>query len=320
MRAATRRRYGGPAVIRVDDVPVPEPGDDELLVRVHASTVGRTDCALLAATPFIMRFGTGLLRPRNHTLGTDFAGQVEAVGARVDRFQVGDRVWGLNDMGLRSHAEYLAISQHETIGAMPPHLDFEEAAACLEGAWYACSIVERAGMSPGRRVLINGATGAIGSALLQVCVARGADVTAVGNTRNLDLLRALGAHRVIDYERTDFTLDDGVYDSVFDAVGKSTFGACRHLLEPGGVYVSSDLGPGGQNLVLALVTPWVGRRRVVFPLPIDRKAFLETIHRLTSEGRFRAVIDRTVSLDGIREAYAYAASGQKTGALIVKLA
>lgn len=175
-------------------------------------------------------------------------------------------------------------------------------------------------MGQGPRVLIIGATGAIGSALLQVCVARGADVTAVGNSRNLDPLRALGATRVIDYERTDVTRDELVYDYVFDAVGKSTFGACRHLLEPGGVYVSSDLGSGGQNLVLALVTPWVGRRRVVFPLPIDRTAFLETIHRLTSEGRLRAVVDRTVSLDGIRDAYAYAASGQKTGAVVLKLA
>jgi NADPH:quinone reductase-like Zn-dependent oxidoreductase len=320
MKAARRLRYGPPAVIEVEDVPVPVPGVGELLVRVHAATISRTDCALLAGTPFPIRFGTGLRRPRRTTLGTDVAGRVEAVGAGVERFRVGDAVWGLNDMGIGSHAEWLVVAQDASIDVMPAHLDFAEAAACLEGAWYACSIAARAGLAAGGRVLINGATGAIGSALLQVCVARGATVTAVGNTRNLDLLRELGAARVIDYERADFTQDDAVYDYVFDAVGRSTFGACRRLLAPRGVYVSSEAGPGWQNLPLALITPWFGGRRVVFPLPTDRKAFLAEIHRLTSARRFRAVIDRTVTIDGVREAYEYVASGQKTGAVVLKLA
>jgi NADPH:quinone reductase-like Zn-dependent oxidoreductase len=169
-------------------------------------------------------------------------------------------------------------------------------------------------------VLINGATGAIGSSLLQLCVYHGAPVTAVGNTKNLELLRSLGASRVIDYEQSDFTQDGELYDYVFDAVGKSTFFACRHLLKPKGVYSSSELGPAAQNLPLALVTPVLAGRRVVFPVPVDRKRCFQFIRELVEEGRFRAVIDRTVTIDEIREAYAHAASGQKTGSVVLAFA
>ncbi|WP_437506899.1 NAD(P)-dependent alcohol dehydrogenase [Sorangium sp. So ce1099] len=319
MRAARRERYGPPAVIRIEDVAAPAPADDEILVRVHAATVSRTDCALLSAQPFIMRFMTGLRRPRNKTLGTDFAGRVEAIGSRVSGFAVGDAVWGIDDLGAGSHAEYLVISGDASVARMPAGPSFEEAAACIEGAWYAHSILERAGLEKDRRVLINGATGAIGSALLQMCVYRGATVTAVGNTRNLELLRSLGADRVIDYEQADFTRDDQVYDYVFDTVGKSTFGACKRLLAPRGVYVSTELGPGGQNPFLALLTPALGGKRVVFPIPTDRKAFLEVMGRLVTERQFRPVIDRTVTLDAVQEAYAYVASGKKTGNVVLKL-
>lgn len=298
---------------------VPTPADGEILVRVHAATVSRTDCALLSASPFIMRFVAGLRRPRTKTLGTDFAGRVEAIGARVRSFAVGDDVWGINDLGAGSHAEYLVISGDDSVARMPTGLSFEGAAACIEGAWYAHSIIERAALEKDRRVLINGATGAIGSALLQMSVHLGATVTAVGNTKNLELLRSLGADRVINYEQADFTRDDQVYDYVFDAVGSSTFGACKRMLTPKGVYVSSEPGPGWQNPFLAVLTPALGGKRVVFPIPIDRKAFLEVMGRLITGHHFRPVIDRTVTLDAVQEAYAYVASGQKTGSVVLKL-
>jgi NADPH:quinone reductase-like Zn-dependent oxidoreductase len=319
MKAARRARYGGPEIIRLEDVPVPKPGDDELLVRVHAATVSRTDCAVLAARPFVMRFVTGLLAPRQPTLGTDFAGVVEAVGARVREYRVGDRVWGMNDLGAGSHAEWLAIATGPSVSHMPAPLEFGEAVACIEGGWYAHSVVERVGGVNGARVLVYGATGAIGSALLQLSVLGGATVTAVGNTKNLELLRSLGAARVIDYERQDFTQDDQVYDYVFDAVGKSTFGRCRPLLGPRGVFVSSDLGPGCQNLILPLLTPALRGRRVVFALPVERGAFLGMMRQLASERRFRPVIDRTFALDDVREAYIYAGSGRKTGCVLLDM-
>lgn len=296
------------------------PGARELLVNVRAATVSRTDCALLTASPFVMRFMTGLWRPKRAILGTDFAGRVEAVGSGVTDFRVGDDVWGINDLGSGSHAEYLTISVDDAVTPMPKGVDFADAAACIEGAWYAHSILERAAFENGKRVLINGATGAIGSALLQLAVHRGARVTAVGNTKNSSLLATLGAERVIDYERSDFTKDDQVYDYVFDAVGKSTFGACKHLLVPKGAYASTELGPGAQNLFLPLLTPLFGGRRVVFPFPVEKKGFLELMGSVVADGHFRAVIDRAFSLDQIREAYTYAASGQKTGSVILDLA
>ncbi len=319
MRAARRERYGSAAVIRVEDVAVPAPAENEVLVRVHATTVNRTDCALLTARPFIMRFVAGLFKPKRKTLGIDFAGRIEAIGARVDTFQVGDAVWGINDLGASSQAEYLTFSASDSIARMPPGLSFEHAAASLEGAWYAYSLLERARFRDDSRVLINGATGGIGSALLMLCVGRGAHVTAVGNTKNLKLLESLGAEQVIDYEQTDFRRTNQVYDYVFDAVGKSTFGDCRQLLTPTGVYVSSELGPYCQNLFLALLTPLFRRRQVVFPIPIGRQTFLTALARLIAERRFSPVIDRTFTLDHVAEAYAYVASGQKTGNVVLKL-
>ncbi|MCA9660031.1 MAG: NAD(P)-dependent alcohol dehydrogenase [Myxococcales bacterium] len=320
MRAAQRLHYGPPSVIRVESLPRPEPGANELLVRVVATTVSRTDCALLSAKPFVMRFIAGLTRPKRAVLGTDFAGRVEAVGADVEGFAVGDRVFGINDMGLGTQAEYAAIPADDAVATIPDGTSFAAAAAALEGAWYAQSIVERASLRRGSRVLINGATGAIGSALLQLCVDLDARVTAVGNTKNLALLESLGAEAVIDYERDDFTKRPGPYDYVFDAVGKSTFGASRRLLAAGGVYCSTELGPGAQNLLFAATTPLFRRRRVVFPVPVDRKAFLPVLCDLLARGRLKPVIDRAYALDDVRDAYAYAGSGQKTGGVLLRLA
>lgn len=320
MRAATRHRYGPPEVIRIEQLDVPAPRAGELLVRVHAATVSRTDCALLTAEPFIMRFVTGFRRPNRATLGTDFAGRVEAVGAGVSRFAPGDDVWGIDDTGAQSHAEYLRVPASAAVAPMPAGPSHAEAAACLEGAWYAYSALERAGFRRSSKVLINGATGAIGSALLQLAVDRGARVTAVGDAKNASLLSSLGAERVLDYERTDFTRDPGEYDYVFDAVGKSTFGACKPLLGPKGVYVSTELGPGWQNPWLALLTPALGGPRVVFPIPIERERFLAAIGSLVLQRRFRPIIDRAYTLDAVREAYTYVASGRKTGSVILNLA
>ncbi len=322
MRAARCYRYGAPDVIRVEEVARPTPSDNQVLVRVHAATVSRTDCALLGARPFFMRLMTGLLGPKLKTLGTDFAGIIEAVGANVTGFTIGQKVFGINDLGAGSHAEYLVVGADSTLWPMPGDVSFEQAAASLEGGWYAYSFLRRAGsIRPGARVLINGATGGIGSALLQFCVDAGADVTAVGNTKNLELLKTLGAGAVLDYERGEFTreAETGAYDCVFDAVGRSTFGATKHLLKPNGLYSSSELGPGCQNLPLAVAGSMLRGRRVVFPLPVPKAEYLAFVRPLLEGKRFRPVIERSYTLDEIRQAYAYAASGQKTGNLVLTL-
>ncbi len=320
MRAAQCDRYGSSDVIRVEEVPIPTPAKDQIRVRVRAATVSRTDCALLAARPFILRFMTGLFRPKLKTLGTDFAGEIDAVGANIQGFAVGDRVFGINDLGIGSHAQYLVTTLNDGIAKMPEGVSFETAAASLEGGWYAYSLLRRVGnVGSGTRVLVNGATGAIGSALLQFCVHDEAIVTAVGNSKNLDLLKSLGAHEVIDYEQSDFTrvAHPVTYDGVFDTVGKSTFGASKHLLVSGGIYSSAELGPGLQNIFLAMTTPPFGGKKVVFPLPVSKGEYLANLPSFLEEGSFRPVIDRVVTLDEICDAYTYADSGKKTGNVIL---
>lgn len=323
MRAAFRSRYGGPEVLEVKEVPTPEPSAGEVLVRVHATTVNRTDCGGLWGAPFVYRFFTGLRTPKHSATGTDFAGEVAALGSGVTSFRVGDRVWGFDDNGAGTHAEYIVFRADKAIAPMPGGLDYAQAVACAEGAHYALNFLRKLPVKPGRRALVNGATGAIGSAAVQLLVERGVHVTAVCATPQVELVRSLGAERVIDRLEEDFTKDDVRYDFVLDAVGKSTFAACRPILRPGGRYVSSELGPHLQNLWLPLLSPltapFLKGKDVAFPMPVDIKRSLANMCDLVERGRFRPVIDRTYPLEQIRDAFAYVASGQKIGNVILSL-
>ena len=272
MRAAVFDRYGPPDVVCIKEVEKPAPGDNELLVKVHATTVNRTDCAYRSARQFVLRFWTGLLRPtKRPVLGTEFAGEVEAAGRSVTSFSVGDRVFGYVEGSFGAHAQYLTIPEDGSLAAIPADLTYAQAAPATEGAHYALSSLRRAKVRSGQAVLVNGATGGIGSAAVQLLAGLGVCVTAVCDPVGIELVRSLGAGKVVDYTAQDFTMDDLRYDVVFDAVGKSTFGRCRRLLKPGGIYVSSELGPFFQNAVLSLVTPLAGRSidrtKVVFPFP-----------------------------------------------------
>lgn len=318
MKAAIRTQYGSPDVLTVQEVAKPVYGDNEMLVKVYAATVNRTDCGILTGKPYVIRLFTGVSRPTHQSTGTDFAGQVEAVGRNVTAFQVGDRVWGFNDSGLQSHAQYLAVSENEAMAHIPEGITYQQAAASIEGAHYAYNFIKRVPLGGNRKVMLNGATGAIGSAALQMLKYYGAEVTAVGNTQNLDLLKSLGADRVIDYLQEDFTQDHEQYDFVFDAVGKSSFGKCERLLKSGGVYISSELGHNVENPFLAMWTPVRGGKQVRFPLPTDRKGSIVFIKKLLEEGAFRPVIDRWYPLEDIAGAYRYVLTGQKTGNVIVR--
>ena len=248
-------------------VDTPTAKDNELLVRVHATTVNRTDCGYRAAKPFFIRLFSGLLRPKASVLGNEFAGNVEAVGGDVTSFAVGDRVFGYVEGRFGAHAEYLTIPEDGSVATMPANVTFEEAAAGTEGSHYALSFIRKAKVRSGQAVLVNGATGAIGSAAVQLVKSLGAEVTAVCGTENVALVKGLGADRVIDFKAEDFTSDEQTYDVVLDAVGKSTFGRCKRLLKPGGIYLSSELGARAQNPMLALITPLFGGKRVMFADP-----------------------------------------------------
>ncbi len=324
MKAAYFKNYGSPDVIRVTETEKPVPKENELLIRVYATTVNRTDCAILRAKPFIMRLVTGLLKPRKNIPGTDFAGRIEAVGKKVSLFNVGDDVFGFDDTGLCSQAEYMTLAEDKAIMIMPDNLSYEQAAASSEGAHYAYNGINKVSLKPGDKVLINGATGAIGSAAVQLLHYSGADITAVCNTKNLELVTLIGANQTIDYSREDFTESDKKFRFIFDAVGKSTFSKCKPILEPDGIYISTDLGPWAQNIFLPATTGLMGvladrhsGKRVIFPFPSKIKRSLLKISKMTAEGKFKAVIDRSYLLEDIADAYRYVETGEKTGNVVI---
>ena len=319
MKAITYKKYGPPDVLKLKEVRKPVPKDDEVLVKVHAATVNRTDCAMLRAKPFIMRFLTGVFRPKNSILGTDFSGTVESIGSAVKTFKVKDKVFGFDDNGLSSQAEYMKISAQNAIAVMPDNLTFEEAAASIEGAHYAYNFINKVNIKKGQDIIVNGATGAIGSAMIQILKYYGANIAAVCNTKDLELVKSLGADKVIDYKKEDFTKSDLKYDFVFDAVGKSTFNKSKRLLFPGGTYISSELGPFAQNLFLALITKLIGNKKVKFPIPSNRTGSVLFIKKLIEEDYFKPVIDRTFLFEEIAEAYKYVEKGQKIGNVIIKI-
>jgi NADPH:quinone reductase-like Zn-dependent oxidoreductase len=317
MKAAVSTRYGPPDVVRIAEVDKPTAGHDELLVKVRATTVNRTDCAFRAAKPFFMRLFTGLIRPKVTVLGNEFAGEVEAVGRDVTSFHVGDRVFGYNEGPFGAHAEYMTIPEDGSVATMPASSTFEDVAPGTEGSHYALAFVRKAGIRSGQTVLVNGATGAIGSAAVQLATGLGADVTAVCDTEHVKLVKGLGAERVIDFTAQDFTKDDRTYDVVLDAVGQSSFGRCRRLLEPRGAYLSSELGPLSQNPILALTTPLFGGKKVMFPIPRHDQEMVTYFKELIESGEFKPVIDRRYRFDQIVEAYTYAETGEKIGNLVV---
>lgn len=318
MKAIIRTVYGNPEVLSIQEKDIPVPKDDELLIRVHASTVNRTDAAILSGSPWIIRLFTGLFKPKQAVPGTDFAGEVLAVGKQVTLFKTGDKVWGFDDQGLCTHAQYFTLPEKQNIAIIPDSFSYEQAAASAEGAHYAYNFINKVKLSEGQKALVNGATGAIGSAMLQFLKFHGLYVTAVCGTPHTELIKSLGADKVIDYFKEDFTKDEEKYDYVFDAVGKSTFGKCKKLLKPQGIYISSELGPGWQNPMLALITPLLpGAKKVKFPLPVNIKESLAFIGNLAQQGKFKPLIDKKYPMEKIAEAYTYVVSGQKIGNVII---
>jgi NADPH:quinone reductase-like Zn-dependent oxidoreductase len=317
MRAVVYDRYGPPEVLRLEEVERPVPKDDEVLIKVHATAVNRADTAQRSAEYFISRFITGLLRPKRKIPGTELAGEVEAVGPAVTEFKVGDHVFGVSASTAGAHAEFVCLPESAPLAPKPTGMTFEEAAAVCDGAILALSYLRRVDLQKRRKILIYGASGSIGTAGVQLAKYFDADVTAVCNTRNVELVRGLGADRVIDYTQEDFTKSGERYDVVFDAVGKLSFKRCKGSLKPGGSYGSTDLGPYWQNPFLALWTSRIGEKKVLFPIPRYRKQDVLFVKELVEAGTYRAVIDRRYPLEDVVEASRYVETGQKTGNVVL---
>lgn len=315
MRAVVHDRYGPPEVLHIEEVERPIPKDDEVLIRIHATTVNRSDCALRAAEPFFSRFLTGIRRPRQRILGSEFAGVVEVAGPSVTEFNIGDRVFGMKPWKFGAHAEYIAVQGSGPLALMPEGTPFEEAAAVCDGAILALNCLRPGKVRTGQSVLVYGASGSMGTAGVQLAAAFGAHVTAVCTTRNFDLLRSLGADGVIDYTQEDFTKNGRTYDVIFDAVGKQSFAGCKASLKPSGVYLPTD---GLRNLALAAWTSRIGDRKVVFDLPPKfMKKDVLFLKGLMEAGKYRAVIDRRYPLEQVVEATKYVELHQKVGNVVL---
>ena len=314
MRAVVHDRYGRPDVLRLADVERPVPSDNEVLVRIHATTVTRTDCHIRAARPFLWRFFAGFLRPKRKILGLELAGEVEAVGAAVTEFAVGDRVFGLSAGKFGAHAEFICMRESGPMAHMPAGLSFEEAAAICDGAAQGLAALRRGGVEKNTRIVVYGASGSCGTAAVQLARYFDAHVTAVCNTKNVELVRSLGADEVVDYMQDDFTKNGETYDVILDAVGMYSFLRCRGSLKPGGIYVATD---GLRNLVLWLLTSRIGNKKVVFPMTRNRKEDVLLFKELVETGKYRAVIDRTYPLEDVVEATRYVETMQKTGNVVM---
>src|SRR5713226_4612106 len=310
MRAVVHDRYGPPDVLRLEEVERPVPKDDEVLVKIHATTVNRSDCGLRSAEYFITRLFTGLLRPNGRIVGSEFAGEVEAVGAGGSDFEVGDRVFGMRS---GANADFVCVRKSGALAHMPANITLEAAAVC-DGAVVALGFLRLAKVRKGQKILVYGASGSIGTAGVQLAKHLGAHVTAVCNTKDVKLVRSLGVDEVIDYLQEDFTKNGETYDVVFDAVGKLRFGRCRRSLKQKGIYTSTD---GLQNLVLALWTSRIGHKKVVFPIPRYTKKDVLFLKELIEAGKYRAVIDRRYPLEQVVEATRYVETHQKTGNVVL---
>jgi len=320
MRAIISSKYGSPEVLQLKEVPVPEPADDEVRVRVKAAVVGPSDIAFRKADPFIIRLMYGLWKPRLVIPGVEFAGVVEAVGPSVTEHRVGEEVYGMSAHRFGAHADYLCLKSDKEIALKPGNVSFQEAVGISDGALTAITFLkEKAKLKVGQKVLINGASGAVGAYAVQVAKFLGAEVTGVCSERNQDMVKSLGADYVIDYNLQDFTRMNHRFDVVFDAVGKNSYSKCKTILHPHGVYLTTV--PSLSIMVHMLWTSLFGGKRAIFTAAglQQSKETLRQLTRWIEQGHLKAVIDRQFPLEQIVEAHQYVEMGRKQGNVIITM-
>lgn len=320
MKTLVAGEYGGANVLRFEERSVPQPKSDELLVRVKATTVNRTDTGVLSGKPAFARLVFGLLRPKREIPGTEFAGVVEAAGQSRNDYQVGDRVFGFHDEGTLAHAEYLTVTDREAVAIIPEGISFETAAACSEGPFYATNLLKHVEVGEKSRVLINGVSGSIGSALLQLVKLKGAFVVGVCSAEAAPKLLELGADVVHDYQTTDFReVEKEPFDFIIDTVGNHSYRDCRQFLTKRGTYGSTELGSWYQNAFFAIGSKLTGLGHAIFPIPRDVKGCQRDMLELIADGKYRPLIDRNYPFEKIIDAYRYVECGKKTGNVVVNM-
>jgi NADPH:quinone reductase-like Zn-dependent oxidoreductase len=322
MKAAINSTYGPPSIIKIIDIERPKVGPNDVLVKVHYSSVNRTDIGFLRGKPFVTRFFTGIPKPKYLTVGCEFSGVIEEVGSETKRFKPGDKVFGFDDKDFGGYAEYKIINENKMIETVPHNITLEQAAVSLEGAHYALFYIYKIPKSKKTTIFVNGATGAIGSAGVQLLKASGYYVEASSTTKALNTVKNLGADKVIDWEKQDISKVASKCDIYFDAVGKSTFKQARKILKPGGLYMSSELGPYGQNPILSIFNPlqrMFTKRNIAFPLPSTRQQEAKIIKDHLEQSTFKPLMDRSYIMKEIPQACDYVESGKKLGNVIIKI-
>jgi NADPH:quinone reductase-like Zn-dependent oxidoreductase len=317
MKAVIYTHYGSPNVLQFSEVQKPTPKENEVLIKIMSTTVNRTDCGFRNAEYLAVRIVGGLFKPKKQILGSEMAGVVEAVGENVKTFKPGDGVFGLSTFNFGTHAEYICIPEEKSITTKPTNITYNEATAVSDGGFLSLAFIKKINFTHQPGILINGASGSIGSASVQFAKYFGATVTAVCNTKDFKLLKSLGADEVIDYTKEDFTENGQKYDVVIDAVGKSSFFRCLKILKPKGIYISTELGYLSQNIFLALLTPLFCGKKVLFPIPKDSKEDILFIKELIEAGKYKAVIDRIYPFEQLIEATRYVETGQKVGNVVI---
>lgn len=320
MEAVIQTKYGPPEVLEIKEVEKPVPEDNEVLVKIHATTVTPVDCTFRRGNEFLARLFTGITKPKNPVLGPEMSGVIEAIGKNVKRFKVGDRVFGGGD---GTHAEYIGLAENGALETIPENMSYEEAAAVTYGPLTAIPFLRDSGnIQPGQKVLINGASGSIGSFAVQLAKHFGAEVTGVCSTSNVELVKSIGADKVIDYKKEDFTKTGETWDIIFDVVDKSSYSHCKDSLTPNGRYLTTALS--FSILIQMLWTSMFGGKKVIFSAtglrpPEEQATDLKFIKELIVAGKLKPVIDRCYPFEEIAEAHRYVETGHKTGNVIINV-
>ena len=321
MKAIVQTQYGAPDVLQLKEVAKPVPADNEVLIRIHATTVSMTDAIFRGGTDLMARLATGMFKPKAAIPGGEFAGEIEAVGKDVKRFKAGDQVFGTAAPSTGAHAEYISLPEDAAIAIKPDNMTYEEAVTIHSGALTALpNLKDAANIQPGQKILIVGASGSIGSSAVQLAKSFGADVTGVCSTANVELVKSLGADHVIDYRKEDFTKLGETYDIIFDSVGKSSFSKAKQALKPEGIYLTTVISPA--ILPQMLWTSKFGGKqaKIVFAglrSAAEKNGYLALLLELVEAGKFKPVIDRCYPLEQIAEAHRYVDTGHKKGNVVI---
>jgi NADPH:quinone reductase-like Zn-dependent oxidoreductase len=320
MKAIVYKKYGSPNVLELLDIEKPIPKANEVLIRVFATTVTAADCMMRRGDTFLSRILLGLTKPKKkyQILGTEFSGKIEAVGNKVKKFKTSDKVYAFRGFGTGCYAQYKCMNENGSLAIKPGNMEFFEAASVVDGATTALFFLkEKANIQKDQKVLINGASGSIGTFAVQLAKYFGAEVTGVCSTKNVELVKSLGADKVVDYTKEDFAKTDDTYDIIFDTVGKSTFTHCRKVLKSNGKYVVT--GMTLKHILQSVLTKFGNKKKVIFAMSVNKTEALNFIRTLVEEGRLKTIIDKQYSLEELREAHAYVENGHKQGNVVIKV-